>query len=168
MKKLVSLLLIAGLAGSAWAGKEGDAQMKMMMAEMSKCSVCKHMAAHMDAIGPMSMEVVNLDNGVAMMHNVNDMSKLPEYRKAAAEMAAAGGEAMKFDDAQAKSALCPMCQQIRGVMMKGATMSMGETKTGDMMVLTSTDAAVQKDLTSLAAMCQMMTGAADAHSGHSH
>jgi len=171
MKKFLSALVVAGLVGSAWAGSPEE--MKAMQAEMSKCMVCKHLAAKMDAIGPMSADVVHLDNGVAIQHHVKNMVNLPVYRAASAEMATAGGECMKLSDADAKTKLCPMCQDMRSAAMKGAVMSHGETKSGSMMVLTSADPVVQKDLHAIGEKCAMMMGAnagaaKDAHAGHKH
>ena len=170
MKKLLSALLVVGLAGSAFAGTPDAAAMKAMQAEMMKCTVCKHMAAKMDAIGPMTHEVVFLDNGIAMGCELQDASKLPVYRATSAEMHKAGGECMTMTDADAKTKLCPMCQEIRSAAKRGAMMSMGETKNGSLMVLASADPAVQKDLKALGEKCAMMSGggAKDAHAGHGH
>lgn len=153
-------LVLAGAAVAGEGHKHSTASMDMksaMMAEMMKCSVCSHMAPHMESLGPvMKMEVVNLDNGVAIMHKVTDASKLAEFRTMNAEMHAAGGKCMEMSDADAQSKLCSFCQSVRSNVKAGAMMSVGETKTGDMMVLTSGDPAVQKSLAELAANCAMM------------
>ena len=161
MKKLVSLALILGLASIALAGDTKDAakpNMAAMMAEMNKCAVCKNMASKMDAIGPMSMEVVNLNNGMAISHSVKDMSKLPIYHAASDACAKAGQACATMTDAQVKTDLCSFCQEIHGVMKSGGNMSMGKTKTGDLMVITSNDPAVQKRITGMAEKCAMMAG----------
>ncbi|MGH2571682.1 MAG: hypothetical protein ACRDGR_10670, partial [bacterium] len=63
---------------------------------------------------------------------------------------------MAYTDAQAKTQLCGMCQGIRSAMNSGAKMSMGPTKMGDVMVITSEDPMVQKQLADLGKMCEMM------------
>jgi len=78
------------------------------------------------------------------------------YHKAAAEVAEAGGACMTMTDAQAKEQLCMFCQTTRDVMKSGGKMSNGMTKTGDMMVITASDAAVQAKIAKLAEMCAMM------------
>ena len=130
---------------------------EQMTAEMMKCDVCKHMAPHMAVLGPkMTMDMAKLNDGVAFMHGVSDPAVLDEYRKVSAEMSAAGEACMAYTDAQAKSQLCEMCQGIRAAMNKGAKMSMGPTKMGDIMVITSEDPAVQKQLADLGTQCEMM------------
>jgi hypothetical protein len=104
----------------------------------------------------MTMEVVNLNNGMAMTHSVKDMSKLPIYHAASDACAKAGEACATMTDAQVKTDLCSFCQEIHGIMKQGATMSMGKTKTGDMMVFTSSDPAVQKQIYGMAEKCAMM------------
>jgi len=159
MKKLVSMGLVLAFAAIAAAGSSKDAgkpDMAAMMAEMSKCSVCKHLASKMDAIGPMAMEVVTLNNGMAMLHNVKDSSKLPIFHAASDACAKAGEACATMTDAQVKTDLCSFCQEIHGLMKQGASMSVGKTKTGDMMVFSSNDEAVQKQINAMAAKCAMM------------
>jgi hypothetical protein len=127
-----------------------------MKAEMAKCAVCKHLAAKMDAIGPMSHEVVRLDNGAAVIHTVKNPANVASLHAACEEMGKAGMACMKMTDAEAKTQLCPFCQDIRSAAMKGATISHGETKTGSMMVLASNDPAIQKDIAAFATKCEMM------------
>lgn len=161
----VSAVAVAASLASAGEPMKGAsaAQMSAMKAEMAKCTVCKHMAAHMDEIGPMKMETVQMNNGMAVMHSV-EPAKADVYHKAAAEMAEAGGACMTMTDAQAKTDLCPFCQGMRDVMKAGAKMSNGMTKNGDLMVVTSDDPAVQAKIADLAHKCAMMSG--DAHGTH--
>lgn len=157
MKKLVSIALVLGLASIALAGSQtAKPDMAAMMAEMNKCVVCKNMASKMEAIGPMSMEVVTLNNGMAMMHSVKDMSKLPIFYAASDACAKAGAACATMTDAQVKTDLCSFCQEIHGVMKSGGSMSSGHTKTGDMMVITSNDPATQKQISAMASKCAMM------------
>jgi hypothetical protein len=131
-------------------------KMAAMKAEMMKCAVCKNMAMKMDEIGPMTSDVAKLNDGVALMHGVKDMSKLPIYRAASKATADAGNACMTMTDEQAKTQLCSYCQEMRSAMKAGAKMSQGETKNGDIMVLTSSDPAVQAQLSALADKCKMM------------
>ena len=126
-------------------------------AEMMKCDVCKHMAPHMKELGPvMTRDMATLNDGVAFMHGVSDPAVLQKYRTVSAEMHAAGEACMDYTDAQAKSQLCGMCQGIRSAMKSGARMSVGPTKMGDVMVITSEDPAVQKQIADVGKMCEMM------------
>ena len=171
MKRLIASACVLLMACSVvWAGgptkdaaKKGmSAQhMEMMKAEMSKCAVCKHMAAHLDEIGPVQMDVVELNDGVALMHSV-EPSKAEIFHKAGAEMHQAGESCMAMTDAEAKSQLCPMCQGMREVMKAGAHMSQGTTQNGDIMVLTSTDPKVQAQIATLGKQCAMMAGGGQA------
>jgi hypothetical protein len=169
MKRILSALVVLGLVGSAWAGSPADAaKMSAMKAEMSKCAVCKHMAAKMDEIGPVSMQVVHLDNGVAIQSEVQDASKVAVFHAVGVEMSKAGEATMKMTDAQAKTDLCPMCQDMRSAAMKGANISHGQTKTGSLCVIASNDAAVQKDIAAFEMKCAAMMGEGDPHAGHGH
>lgn len=152
-------------ANLAVAGSGDDAKakaMESMMAEMMKCSICKHYGARMQEIGPMSMDVVTLDNGMAIVHDVQSEAGVKAFHAAHDAASEAGAACAKMTDEQAKSELCHFCQQIRATMHKGASFGTGKTKSGDLMVLTSNDAAVQKEIAALklecAAMAEQMAG----------
>jgi hypothetical protein len=160
---LLALSVSAALAGGKTKSAMTGAADKMAMAsqemtqEMMKCDVCKHMAPHMSELGPvMTMDMATLNDGVAFLHGVSDPAKVEKFRMVSAEMEEAGEACMDYTDAQAKSQLCEMCQGIRKAVQSGAKMSMGPTKMGDIMVLTSDDPAVQKQLAELGTMCEMM------------
>ena len=146
----------AAATGSKQVTAASAEKMQAMKAEMMKCAVCKNFAAHMDEIGPMKAEVVRLNDGVAMIHSVNDPTKLTVYRAACEATHKAGEASMSMTDEQASTQLCSFCQDIRSSMKAGAKMSVGNTKTGDMMILTSSDPAVQTKLSALAEKCEMM------------
>ncbi|HJW30821.1 MAG TPA: hypothetical protein VJ508_16415, partial [Saprospiraceae bacterium] len=86
-KKVLAVALFVVLAfalvwaGDAKKGMTGNAQMEQMKAEMMKCAVCKNMAMHMDEIGPMGMEAVQLNDGLAMRHWVksSDPKKIAAF-----------------------------------------------------------------------------------------
>ena len=152
---------------AVWAGSSDKAastkQLEKMKAEFAKCTVCKHMVPYLDQLGPsLKTDAAKLNDGVAIMHWVTDPTKVVVYRKASAEMSAAGGECMKLTDEQAAAQLCGFCQDIRSAAKAGANMSTGETRNGDIMVLTSSDAAVQAKLTALQQKCILMSGEAQA------
>ena len=116
-------------------------------------------AAHFDALAPvMTMEVVQLDNGVVINHEVTDPSKVVLFQSTCDAMGKAGEASMKMTDAQAKTELCSFCQEMRSAGKAGARFSKGKTKTGDMMVMTSDDPKVQGQLTALGQKCAMMAG----------
>ncbi len=162
-KKVLTAALFVVLAFAlVWAGTPaktgmtGNPQMEMMKAEMMKCAVCKNMAMHMDEIGPMKMEAVQLNNGVAIIHTVVNSKNVATFHATCDEMSKAGEACMTMTDEQAKTDLCPFCQDMRSAMKAGAQMSKGHTKKGGMMVLTSSDPAVQAQLTTLQQKCAMM------------
>ncbi len=135
-------------------------QMKAMTEAMMNCYVCKHMASHMDELGPvMTMEVAKLNNGVAVMHTITDPAKVAAFHAVGKKMSAAGQECFDWTDEQAKAELCPFCQEIRSVVKAGANMSTGDTKTGDIMVWTSNDPVVQAKISTLGEKCAVMEAA---------
>lgn len=155
----MSVCLVVVTCAAAWAGdpakKTAAKGTDAMMAEMAKCSVCKNMVSALPEIGPMQIDVVRLNNGAAIMHTVQP-AKADVYHKAHAATAKAGEACMTMTDEQAKTQLCSHCQEMRGIMKAGATMSTGTTKNGDLMVLTSNDPAVQARIAGLASKCEMM------------
>ncbi len=154
---IASLLAVA--VGIAWAGDMNKAtaeQMEAMKAAMSKCSVCKIMAPHLGELAPMKMEVVKLNNGVAIMHNVDSPAKATTLHAVCKEMTAAGEGCVAMTDEQAKTQLCENCQEMRSVIKAGATMGIGDTKMGDIMVFTSNDPAVQARINAMGEKCALM------------
>jgi len=163
MKRLMVVVCMLLVSTAVWAGDQSTnsqmsaKQMEMMKSEMMKCDVCKHMAAHLDQIGPIQTDVAQLNDGMAIVHNV-PASKATVFHQAGEECAQAGMAAMNYTDEQAQKQLCAMCQGIRSAVKAGATLSQGDTKNGDVMVLTSNDPKVQAQLTALADKCAMMMG----------
>ncbi len=148
---LVALPLAAG---------EDKAQMEAMKAEFSKCMMCKNFVPVMGELLPvMENEIVKLDNGMAMVHSVKDPQKVKLLHDVHAKLAASGPACIALSDADAKTQLCSLCQDIRSLVKAGAQMSTGTTKSGDIMVLTSTDPVVQKQLTSFESKCATMMAA---------
>jgi hypothetical protein len=158
---LITGCLLALAAGASFAGDKHAAMhdTEMHMKQMMNCDVCKNMVPHMELLGPaLTMDFAKLNDGIAMMHGVSDPAKLAEYRKMSAAMSQAGDACMMLSDAEAETHLCEMCQGMRSAMQAGAKMSMGPTKMGDVMILTSDDPAVQKQLFELGSMCEMAMG----------
>jgi hypothetical protein len=167
-KLLIATCMLSLTAGLAWAGDAAKAGAEMektagmpdmatMVNEMMKCSVCKHMAPHMAELAPvMTMEVAHLNDGVALMHGVKDASKVELFHNTCTLMEKAGGECVSMTDEQAKTSLCPFCQELRGVMKAGGKMSTGRTATGDIMVITSGDPAVRTRIDAIASQCEAM------------
>ena len=63
-------------------GMGGKSMMDAMKSEMMKCTVCKHMGAHMDEFGPIGMEAVKLNDGSMISHWV----KSDDAKKIAVEL----------------------------------------------------------------------------------
>jgi hypothetical protein len=162
-RSLLVACMVALTSAAVWAGTTDKSmsanQMQMMKAEMAKCAVCKNMVSHLDEIGPsLKMEAAKLNNGVAIMHSVGDPTKVAVFHQASAACAKAGQTCATMSDEDAKTQLCSFCQSMRTTMKAGAKMSMGETKSGDIMVLTSDDPAVQAQIADIGAKCAMMAG----------
>jgi hypothetical protein len=162
-RALSAALVAVVLAGSiAFAGDEAKkmdpkAKAEMMKAEMMKCAMCKNMVTNFDALMPvMTMEVVKMNNGMAMVHHVSDPAKVALYHADHDAMGKAAEECMKFTPEQKKAQLCEWCQEMFGAMEAGATMSVGKTKDGDILLLMSNDPKVQARLTEMHAKCEVM------------
>jgi hypothetical protein len=159
MGLLLAASVYAGETATKSTAKPTDkaAEMQAMKAEMMKCSVCKPMASKMEMLGPaMSTEVVKLNNGMAIVHEISDPKMLPTFRTACAEMHKAGEASKTFTPEQTKTQLCTVCQEMHTLMAQGATMSLGDTKNGSIFALTSADPAVQTKIASFQMKCAEM------------
>jgi hypothetical protein len=176
MKKVFALVCIClataslAIAGGSEKGKAaagaGHPDMAAMKAEMMSCSICKAMAPGMETIGPaMTTEIVRMDNGMAIVHHISDPKVVPTFQQACTEMSAAGKAAMAMPEAEWKAALCDHCEQIMSLVHSGATIGMGNTKDGAMVVLTSADPAVQTKIASFSSECSKQMEAMAAHKG---
>ncbi len=159
---LVALVLVVAcavaFAGDTKMGMDGKSMMDAMKSEMMKCTVCKHMAMHMDEFGPIGMEAVKLNDGTVLSHWVKseDAKKIAAYHAAYDEMGKAAEGCASMTDEQAKTQLCSFCQEIHAAMKAGAKMSMGKSQKGDVMVMTSSDPAVQAKIAGIQEKCEMM------------
>lgn len=169
-KVTIAALFVLLAFALVWAGTPtpkgtmtANPQMDMMKAEMMKCAVCKNVAMHMDEIGPMGMEAVQLNDGMAVRHWVKNPTpaRTAAFHTASTECKNACDATMNWTDEQAKTGLCDFCQGVHNAMKAGAHMSMGDTKSGNLMVMTSTDPAVQAQLTTLHEKCAMMAASMD-------
>ena len=165
MKRLIalSLVLAVAFAANVAIGKGDDKmskeKMEMMKTEFSKCMICKNMVGDMDKLMPvMKSEFVKLNDGMAIVHTVSDPKMAEVLHKDCGLMQNAGMEAMKLSDADMKTQLCPMCQEIVGAAKAGATLSTGDTMNGSMLVLTSPDPALQTRLMNFQQKCVAMMG----------
>jgi hypothetical protein len=144
-------------AGDAKKGKMDPKMMEQMKAEMMKCAVCKNMAGSMEQLMPvMKMEVVKLDNGMAMTGSVTNPKMVTTYHGLCDQWSGAMASVMQMADDKAKTDLCQHCQGMRGVVKAGAQMSYGKTQTGDLLVFSSNDPAVQVQIATLHDQCVTM------------
>jgi hypothetical protein len=97
-----------------------------------------------------------LNDGVAIVHSISNPAKVAEFHAVSAEMAKAGAGCTAMTDEEAKAQLCSFCQDTRAIAKAGGRISHGNTESGDMMVITSSDAAIQKQITDLGNKCAMM------------
>ena len=160
MKKflLLGVLLTLVSAQPIWADHhENKAQMGAMKEEFSKCMMCKHFVPVFDELMPvLQTEFVHLDGGMAMVHTVADPAKVKLLHQASSKMAETAGAAMQISDADAKTQLCPMCQEMRRLAHAGAQVSSGQTKNGDLVVLVSSDPEVQAQIAAFKGQCEAM------------
>jgi len=162
-KALCVLALGFALISPTQAGHPDIASMK---AEFSKCMICKNLVSQMEMLFPvMTMEVVALNGGVALVHHVSDAAKVPVFHTMHDEMVKSGEAAMALTDEQAKTQMCGWCNQVRGLVQAGAMVSHGKTKDGDMMVFTSSDPATQAKIMAFGDETQKMVAG---HDGQGH
>lgn len=153
MKKLrLALILGLGLIALAsllaWAAegekpqmtKEKMAEKKMQMkAEFSKCHVCKSMVPYMETEWWWSTghEVLDLKNGVVVMHLATDKKYLGDFHKMCSAMEMAIGEVKTMTEKEAQGKMCQHCQDMASLGRSGANMESFLTQSGSLMVMTS-------------------------------
>jgi hypothetical protein len=153
-----SLAIAGGPEKKAATGAAPDKD--AMMADMMNCKICKAMAPNAATIMPvMKSEVVKMDNGMAIIHHISDPKVVATFQAACAEMAVAGKSCSAMTEAQWKEALCSHCEQMMALVQSGASIGTGNTKDGSMLVLTSTDPAVQTKIASFEMQCEQMMAA---------
>lgn len=173
MKRIGMLtILLVFASGLVWAGDAakmpaGTSPMAAMKDAMMKCYVCKNVASKFDQIGPMGMEAVQLNDGVEFRHWVisSDPAKVAAFHAACNACSAAGQETVNWTDERAKTDLCEFCQGLRAAAKAGAHISQGSTKSADVTVWTSSDAAVQAQLSGLQKKCELMASSMQAPAG---
>jgi len=107
----------------------------------------------------MTTEVVKMDNGMAIVHHISDAKVVPTFQAACSEMAAAGKACTTMTEAEWKAALCDHCEQMMALVQSGASIGSGNTKDGTMLVLTSSDPAVQTKIANFEMQCEQMMAA---------
>lgn len=142
----------------AWADHhENASQMEMIKAEFSKCMMCKNYLPVFDELMPvLQTEFVHLDNGMAMVHTVTNPAKVEMLHQVSAKLAEVAGPAMQLSDAEAKTKLCAMCQEIHHLAHAGAMISSGTTKSGDLVLVVSSDPEVQAQIAAFKGQCEAM------------
>src|SRR5512138_2375462 len=101
----IAMVALAAMAGDMAKANTGTSPMEAMKAEMMKCAICKNVAMHMDEIGPIGMESVKLNDGVAIQHwaRSEDPKKIAALHSACDAANKAGEASMSMTDEQAKT-----------------------------------------------------------------
>jgi len=134
MRKVVVGLALAALVAMAAVAGAGE---KSAWMDMENCGMCSPLAAHPELMQNLTWEHHNLSNGIVSVTTVAP-DYVKEYRAVSMEMQKAGQKMMQGE----KVALCGMCTNLSGVMMKGAMPEYVKTEQGAVMVITSADAEV--------------------------
>lgn len=159
MKKLIlAVLVLLSSAHLGWAGpNEGQPPMEAVKAEFARCMMCKHFLPVFDELIPvLHTEFVQLDSGMIMVHTVSDPEKVKLLHQVNRKMEESMNAVMQLSDADAKTQLCAMCQGMRQLTKAGAQLSSGLTKSGDVVVLLSSDPEVQKQIATFKGHCEAM------------
>lgn len=151
---LIALTLVLALA--VGVSVAGDYSKKLAWFDMESCNMCKNMPAEL--YPSMTWEQHPITKGVVSVTTVTEKA-LPAYRKAHANMMDFGEKLMSGE----KMALCGSCTAFSACLMKGASYEYVETKTGDIMIVTSDDKKIVSELKTWAAknteeMAKMMKG----------
>lgn len=108
--------------------------------DFNNCDFCKPWMQN-GLMNEMTHEQVNISNGVMTICTV-PAARVDEYRKTSAMMNEIGKRAEKGE----KVNMCGSCEAMGAIMTKGAKFEEVPTKTGSVMLLTSTDPAMVTEL----------------------
>ncbi len=162
MKKLLTAIVFCGLLVAPLASVSAGQDKAWF--DMENCGMCKNMSAEKGLMENMQWESHAIENGMISVTTVN-----PDYEEAFArshkKMEETGALLMKGE----KMDLCGFCQSFGSLMMSGAKMENVESKAGHIMLMTSSNPEVVKNIhahvkRTNAEMAKMM----NSHEGHSH
>ncbi len=108
--------------------------------DFNTCDFCKPWTQN-GLMNEMTHEQLNISNGVMTIISA-PAARLEEYRKTSAMMNEIGARAAKGE----KVNMCGSCEAMGAMMMKGAKMEEVQTKTGSVILLTSSDSAMVTEL----------------------
>ena len=155
---LIALTLVLALAVGVSVAGTYSKTTELSWFDMQNCGMCKSMP--MELYPSMTWEQHPISNGVVSMTTVTKEA-LPTYRKAHANMMAmmAADEKLKPGE---RMALCGSCTAFSACLTKGASYEYVETTNGDLMIVTSDNKKIVKELKTWATknteeMAKMMT-----------
>ncbi|MCC6961988.1 MAG: hypothetical protein IT585_01910 [candidate division Zixibacteria bacterium] len=108
--------------------------------DFNNCDFCKPWTQN-GLMNEMTHEQLNISNGVMTISTV-PAARLADYRKTSAMMNEIGQRAAKGE----KVNMCGSCEAMGAMMMKGAKFEEVPTKTGSVILLTSSDPAMVTEL----------------------
>jgi hypothetical protein len=160
-RRILIISLVALIAaGVSVAGEEGA------WFDMQNCAMCKNLT-DAEVIDHISWNQYNINAGIVSIANV-DAKYLDTYREAHEGMNATGQRMMAGE----KLDMCGSCTALGMCFMKGAQAEYVETETGDLMIMTSDNPELVKELQHWAARnkeeMKKMMGEAEGHDGHDH
>ncbi len=157
---IISLVALVA-AGVSVAGEEGA------WFDMQNCAMCQNLTDVEGMIDNISWKQYNINAGIVSIANV-DGEYLTQYRTAHEGMSKTGERMMGGE----KLDMCGSCTALGMCFMKGAQAEYVETDTGDLMILTSDDPELVKELQQWAARnteeMKKMMGEAGGDDGHDH
>jgi hypothetical protein len=168
MKKLATAFVFCGLLvaplASVSAGDDGA------WFDMENCGMCKNMSAEKGLMENMQWENVAIENGLLSICTV-DKKYDEAYKRSQKKMQETSALLMKGE----KMDLCGFCKSYGSLMMAGAMMENVETKAGHIMLMTSDNPEVVKQMHAHVErtneeMAKMMNSkmSKGSHEGHSH
>jgi hypothetical protein len=109
--------------------------------DLENCDFCKQLTTPPDLLENMGWEHYNISNGLISVTTVND-GYMEAYLAAQARMEETGKKMQKGEPVK----MCNMCMAMGKLMMKGVKMENIQTQHGDILLMTSDDPEVVKEI----------------------
>ena len=109
--------------------------------DFEKCEMCKNLTMIPDFMDHLHYKLVKVDNGFVAVTTA-DPGYVEKYKEVNVKMSEVGQKLMSGEQMY----LCGSCQAMGALFMRGAKMQQGELDNGDVMVVTSDDPELVKDI----------------------
>ncbi len=106
---------------------------------MKRCELCKLFAEQPDMMLAARLSVIDLKNGMALLHTVHDPGRIKAFQEFSEGFMAKAEEFRSRPPEETKKKLCSICRRFGDLVIAGAVMDYSDTPVGTITIMTSSD-----------------------------